>query len=79
VDVYFDGRTLTRLTSDHIPTANTHGSGDTLSAAVCAFLAGGMDMGTAMHHAHTFTQKAIRRSAHWQLGHGHGPVWQREG
>ena len=74
IDIFFDGRSPIQLRSPHIDTQNTHGSGDTLSAAVCAFLAKGMDMGTAVHQAHQFTQQAIQRAAHWQLGHGHGPV-----
>lgn len=79
VDVYFDGRALTHLTADHIPTANTHGSGDTLSAAVCAFLAAGMDMETAVRRAHLFTHRAIQNGSAWKLGSGHGPVWQPGG
>ena len=74
VDLFFDGRSLTQHRSPHIDTANTHGSGDTLSAAVCAFLAQGVGMETAVRQAHQFTHQAIRRSARWQLGRGHGPV-----
>ncbi len=74
VDLFFDGRSPIQLRSPHIDTPNTHGSGDTLSAAVCAYLAKGKGMETAVHHAHQFTQQAIQRAAHWQLGHGHGPV-----
>lgn len=74
VDLFFDGRSISQLRTKQIDTANTHGSGDTLSAAVCAFLAQGMGMETAVHQAHQFTLQAIRRAAHWQLGRGHGPV-----
>ena len=74
IDLFYDGRSLTRLRSPHINTPNTHGSGDTLSAAVCAFLAQGVGMETAVRQARQFTYKAIQRAAHWQLGHGHGPV-----
>lgn len=74
VDLFFDGRSPVKLRSPHIDTPNTHGSGDTLSAAVCAFLAKGEEMATAVHLAHSFTYEAIQRAAQWQLGHGHGPV-----
>jgi hydroxymethylpyrimidine/phosphomethylpyrimidine kinase len=74
VDLFFDGRSSIQFRSPTIDTPNTHGSGDTLSAAVCAYLAKGEGMETAVHHAHQFTQQAIQRAAHWQLGHGHGPV-----
>lgn len=74
VDIFYDGDTIIQLHSPHIDTVNTHGSGDTLSAAVCAYLAKGMDVATAVHQAHSFTWQAIHRAAHWQLGSGHGPV-----
>jgi hydroxymethylpyrimidine/phosphomethylpyrimidine kinase len=57
-----------------IDTANTHGSGDTLSAALCVYLAQGRGMLEAVEAALNFTQRAIRRAAGWRLGHGHGPV-----
>jgi hydroxymethylpyrimidine/phosphomethylpyrimidine kinase len=57
-----------------IDTQNTHGSGDTLSAAVCVFLAQGQPINTAVESAIDYTRKAILRGASWQLGGGHGPV-----
>jgi hydroxymethylpyrimidine kinase/phosphomethylpyrimidine kinase len=75
VDLFFDGQTITRLPAPKIQTANTHGSGDVLSAAVAAFLARGEKMITAVQQAHQFTQTAIYNGAKWQLGGGHGPVW----
>ncbi|MCB9419584.1 MAG: bifunctional hydroxymethylpyrimidine kinase/phosphomethylpyrimidine kinase [Ardenticatenaceae bacterium] len=74
VDLFYDGTAVTQFRSPRIDTINTHGSGDTLSAAVCAFLAQGMGMETAVYKAHQFTHQAIQRAASWQLGHGHGPV-----
>jgi len=88
VDVLFDGQTMHRFTTPIIETNNLHGSGDTLSAAICAFLAGGEGMETAVSinklnsqlcaivsHAITFTHQAIKNGADWKLGQGHGPVW----
>lgn len=57
-----------------IATDNTHGSGDTLSAAVCVFLARGQRMTAAVENGLSFTHEAIRRAAGWHLGSGHGPV-----
>jgi hydroxymethylpyrimidine/phosphomethylpyrimidine kinase len=74
VDVMSDGRSITHFRTQYSDTPNTHGSGDTLSAAVCAFLAQGEEMATAVTQAHQFTQRAVQRGAHWQLGGGHGPV-----
>lgn len=75
VDVLFDGQTLRRFTTPIVETDNLHGSGDTLSAAICAFLAGEVGVETAVSRAIAFTHQAIKNGANWQLGQGHGPVW----
>ncbi len=74
VDVYWDGSRSIELPQPRIDTANTHGSGDTLSAAICAFRAMGHDWLEAIRRAQAYTHKAIRRSAGWRLGAGHGPL-----
>ena len=74
VDVLFDGQTFTEFRQPRIETQNTHGSGDTLSAAICAFLAQGTPLVDAVAHAQQFTHRAILRAANWQLGGGHGPL-----
>lgn len=74
VDVLFDGHTFTDFRQPHIQTSNTHGSGDTLSAAICAFLVQGVLLTDAIDQAQQFTHRAIQRAAHWQLGGGHGPL-----
>ena len=74
VDVLFDGATITHFHSPKIETHNTHGSGDMLSAAICAFLARGDGVATAVTQAHTLTHAAIHQATHWQLGSGHGPL-----
>lgn len=74
VDYWSDGQQLHTLTSPIIETENVHGSGDTLSAAICAFLANGDSMDDAIGHARQYTAKALQRAANWQLGKGHGPL-----
>jgi hydroxymethylpyrimidine/phosphomethylpyrimidine kinase len=74
VDVYWDGQQLHELSQPFIETINLHGSGDTLSAAICAFLSRGHDWPDAIQRARAFTREAIRRSAAWRLGEGHGPL-----
>ena len=74
VDVYWAGQTATELPQPRIDTINTHGSGDTLSAAVCAYVALGHAWTDAIHRAQSFTHAAIGRGAAWRLGAGHGPV-----
>lgn len=73
-DLLFNGQQETWLNSPYINTENTHGSGDTLSAAVCAFLARGEKLETAVQKAHAFTARAIQDAANWQMGSGHGPI-----
>ena len=74
VDVLWEANELTRYAHRRVATNNLHGSGDTLSAAICAGVAQGMSLPDAIGRAQTFTQAAIRRGAGWALGAGHGPV-----
>lgn len=74
VDVLFDGAKFTDFRQPIIETKNTHGSGDTLSAAICAFLAQGVEMETAVAQAQQFTHRAIQQAVTWRLGGGHGPI-----
>jgi len=74
VDVLFNGNEFIDFRQPHVKTQNTHGSGDTLSAAICAFLAMGEGVETAVALAQQFTHRAIQQAASWQLGRGHGPL-----
>jgi hydroxymethylpyrimidine kinase/phosphomethylpyrimidine kinase len=74
VDLLFDGRESQTLHAPWIETSNTHGSGDTLSAAIATFLAQGMPMPEAVAQARRFTHAAIAAAVAWRLGAGHGPV-----
>jgi hydroxymethylpyrimidine/phosphomethylpyrimidine kinase len=79
VDLLFDGERDHIRRVPRLETANTHGSGDTLSAAAAAYLAKGQGMVTTVAQAQQFTHAAIQRGADWQMGAGHGPVWQLRG
>ncbi|MFZ0134681.1 MAG: bifunctional hydroxymethylpyrimidine kinase/phosphomethylpyrimidine kinase [Desulfobacterales bacterium] len=57
-----------------VPTANTHGTGCTLSAAIAAGLAKGDPIATAVRQAKAYIGAAIRAGALYRLGHGSGPV-----
>ena len=74
VDILHDGRQITQLRAARQQTTNTHGSGDSYSAAVAVFLAQGRALGEAVAAAHAFTQRAMRAAAAWQMGRGHGPL-----
>lgn len=57
-----------------IESANTHGTGCTLSSAVAAFLGRGFGLEEAVREAKGYLQGAIRAGAEYELGRGHGPV-----
>ena len=63
-----------RLTAPRQTTRNTHGTGCTLSAAVAAGLALGLDLSKAVTRAHAYLQGAIAEADALDVGHGHGPV-----
>ena len=65
---------VTAFTARRHATRNTHGTGCTLSAAIAAGLAKGMDLTQAVAKAHRYLQGAIAAADDLQIGHGHGPV-----
>ena len=62
VDVLSDGNTVTRLESELIPGAYTHGAGCTISAAIAANLAKNMSVPAAIAAAKKFETAALRAS-----------------
>ena len=73
-DIFYDGQTILKLSAVRIDTDNTHGSGCTLSAAITANLAKGMEMTEAVKTAKIYITRTIKAGSLWQLGVGHGPV-----
>ncbi|MDZ7667581.1 MAG: bifunctional hydroxymethylpyrimidine kinase/phosphomethylpyrimidine kinase [Desulfotignum sp.] len=65
---------IQELPGNRVPTPNSHGTGCTLSSAVCAGLAKGMNMPAAVEHAKTYITGALAAGADFSIGHGHGPV-----
>jgi hydroxymethylpyrimidine/phosphomethylpyrimidine kinase len=57
-----------------IDTVNTHGTGCTLSSAVCAGLAQGLPMIEAVGAAKDYISRAIASGDQLKIGSGHGPV-----
>jgi hydroxymethylpyrimidine/phosphomethylpyrimidine kinase len=74
VDVMVGPTTFTRLATARIATKNTHGTGCTLSAAIAAGLAKGLDLVSAVREAKVYVSEAIAASERLQVGKGHGPV-----
>jgi hydroxymethylpyrimidine/phosphomethylpyrimidine kinase len=74
VDLLIEPTAFTRLAADRIATANTHGTGCTLSSAITAGLAKGLSLGEAVRAAKTYVTDAIAASSRIKIGSGHGPV-----
>ncbi|RDV05127.1 bifunctional hydroxymethylpyrimidine kinase/phosphomethylpyrimidine kinase [Undibacter mobilis] len=65
---------VTRLGARRIDTRNTHGTGCTLSSAIAANLAKGMDLIAAVRAAKDYVTGAIAAADALKVGHGHGPL-----
>jgi hydroxymethylpyrimidine/phosphomethylpyrimidine kinase len=78
IDVVWSAGGVEILRAPWIETANNHGTGCTFAAAAAARLAGGAPLAAALRGAKEYVTDAIRRSAGWRLGTGHGPLGWRE-
>ena len=74
VDIYFDGNNAKHLAEPRFNTNNTHGTGCTLSSAICAYLARRIGLDEAVTAAKKYITNSIRSSDQLDIGHGHGPV-----
>ena len=74
VDLLIEPTAFTRLAADRIATANTHGTGYTLSSAIAAGLAKGLSLAEAVRAAKTYVTDALAAANRIKIGSGHGPV-----
>jgi hydroxymethylpyrimidine/phosphomethylpyrimidine kinase len=74
VDLLIGQGQVIRLSAKRIKTRNTHGTGCTLSSAIAAGLAKGLDLAAAAHDAKAYVTTAIAANDHFQVGHGNGPL-----
>ena len=74
VDLLVDATSVTRFAEMRVATRNTHGSGCTLSSAVAAGLAKGLDLKSAARDAKAYVTAAIASAETLRIGHGHGPL-----
>jgi hydroxymethylpyrimidine/phosphomethylpyrimidine kinase len=74
IDILVDASGTRRLASPRVPTRNTHGTGCTLSSAVAAGLARGLDLAASVDAAKAYVSAAIAASDRITVGSGHGPV-----
>ena len=71
-DLLFDGKTWHEFSTKRMPTKNTHGTGCTLSAAICANIAKGHSIEDSVAMAKDYVTKAIKWS--FSIGQGPGPL-----
>ncbi|MEX0840898.1 MAG: bifunctional hydroxymethylpyrimidine kinase/phosphomethylpyrimidine kinase [Xanthobacteraceae bacterium] len=74
VDILVEPGAVARLAAARIATQNTHGTGCTLSSAIAAGLAKGLDLAEAVREAKAYVTAAIAAADRLKIGHGHGPV-----
>lgn len=76
VDVFYNAETdsCLELRSRRVYSANTHGTGCTLSSAFASFLAQGYSLDDAAVAAKNYISEAIEAGAEYRIGNGHGPV-----
>lgn len=77
LDLLYDGASFVRLSAPRAQTRHTHGSGDTLAAAITSSLARGRSLPEAVRDGKAFITRAVAGS--FALGAGLGPVghfWQ---
>ncbi len=70
--LYEGGDEFHYIVRDRVRTKNTHGTGCTLSAAITAFMAKGLELKEAVERARDYIQGAIENSLN--LGRGKGPL-----
>ncbi|MGE3149972.1 MAG: bifunctional hydroxymethylpyrimidine kinase/phosphomethylpyrimidine kinase [Pseudorhodoplanes sp.] len=74
IDILIGEGFTARLAASRVATKNTHGTGCTLSAAIAAGLAKGLDLDKAVREAKTYVTAAIAAADRLSIGQGHGPV-----
>ena len=62
------------MSDRRVSTPNTHGTGCSLSSAIAAHLAKGLDIESAVQKAKQYIAEAIRAGAAYRIGQGCGPV-----
>lgn len=75
-DILYDNEQdkISELPSVRVHTPNTHGTGCTLSSALAAYLAQGLELQEATMAAKQYINRAIQAGSEYKIGHGFGPV-----
>lgn len=73
-DVLMSAESVVIFESARVDTTNDHGTGCSLSAALCAGVGLGRSVPDATRDAKSFVLSALEGGAQWHLGHGRGPL-----
>jgi len=73
-DYLIDANSVIRLAAPRIATANTHGTGCSLSSAIAAGLAKEHGLERSVRDAKAYISAAIAAADRLNVGHGHGPI-----
>jgi hydroxymethylpyrimidine kinase/phosphomethylpyrimidine kinase len=71
-DLLLEGVTTRLYHAERVETKNTHGTGCTLSSAIAALLARGLDLQTSIDGAKQYLLEALKTAP--AIGHGAGPL-----
>lgn len=71
--LFLDGKQI-KLSAPRVNTKNTHGTGCTFSAAICAGIAKGFELEDAVQQAKEYLSGAIQHADALNIGGGHGPL-----
>jgi hydroxymethylpyrimidine/phosphomethylpyrimidine kinase len=74
VDYLIRAESTLALSAPRVATANTHGTGCSLSSAIAAELAKGANLENAVRNAKAFVSAAIANADRFSVGQGHGPI-----
>jgi hydroxymethylpyrimidine/phosphomethylpyrimidine kinase len=74
VDLLIESGQCMRFIADRITTRNGHGTGCTLSSAITAGLATGLELAEAVGRAKQFVTAALAAADELEIGSGRGPV-----
>ncbi|RTL50797.1 MAG: bifunctional hydroxymethylpyrimidine kinase/phosphomethylpyrimidine kinase [Bradyrhizobiaceae bacterium] len=74
IDYLFSSGGVVQFAAPRIATANTHGTGCSLSSAIAAGLAQDKSLNEAVGLAKDFISAAIAAADRLGVGHGHGPI-----
>lgn len=73
-DLLYGGGDFRIFSKPRVVTRNTHGTGCTLSSAIAAFLAKGVELPEAVEFAKSYLQNALEHADRLHVGKGHGPL-----